>query len=150
MLLGDLTFETRLRDVSPIPTIQDIETYLEMRLARDLTPSAMDENLRTGIMKVIPRRILKMCVETTTLINLGLLRYSLTTEYRFLLASLNVDAVLEEVTIRLRKRRLHGMIQGKGLGCLFGNPGTNKGPEGKQVEARHEGTNVGITFGATI
>ena len=55
--------------VSVTPTTQDIETYLEMRLAQDLTPSAMDENLRTEIMKVIPRRIPKMCIETTTSIN---------------------------------------------------------------------------------
>ena len=39
-----------------IPTIRDIERYLEMRLGRDTTPNAMDDNLRAEIMRVIPRK----------------------------------------------------------------------------------------------
>ena len=39
--------------ISITPTIRDIEIYLEMRLARDPTPSAMDENLRAEIMRAI-------------------------------------------------------------------------------------------------
>ena len=46
--------------ISVIPTIGDIEKYLEMRLDRDTTPSAMDENLRAEIMRVIPRNISQM------------------------------------------------------------------------------------------
>ena len=41
--------------------------------------------------------------------------YWLTIEYRFLLVSLNIDAVLEEVTISQRKKKLDQMIQGRGL-----------------------------------
>ena len=36
-------------------------------------------------------------------------------EYRFILVSLNIDAVLEEVTISQRKKKLDQMIQGRGL-----------------------------------
>ena len=43
-----------------IPTIGDIERYLEMRLDRDPTPSAMDDDLRAEIMRVVPRRISQM------------------------------------------------------------------------------------------
>ena len=46
--------------IDVIPTIGDIERYLEMRLDRDPTPSAMDDNLRAEIMKVIPREISQM------------------------------------------------------------------------------------------
>ena len=55
-----------------IPTIRDIKRYLEMRLDRDTTPGAMDDNLRAEIMRVIPGTISQMCVETITLANLGL------------------------------------------------------------------------------
>ena len=37
------------------------------------------------------------------------------TEHRFLLVSLNIDAVLEEVTIRQRKKKLDQMMKGNGL-----------------------------------
>ena len=43
-----------------VPTIGDIERYLEMRLNKDPTPSAMDDNLRAEIMRVIPRKISQM------------------------------------------------------------------------------------------
>ena len=42
------------------PTIGDIEKYLKMRLERDITPGAMDDNLRAEIMRVIPRKISQM------------------------------------------------------------------------------------------
>ena len=46
--------------ITVIPTIGDIRRYLEMRLNRDTTPSAMDKNLRAQIMSVIPRKISQM------------------------------------------------------------------------------------------
>ena len=56
-----------------IPTIRDIERYLKMRLDRDSAPEAMDDDLRAEIMRIIPRKISQMCVQTTTLTNPGLL-----------------------------------------------------------------------------
>ena len=46
--------------IAVTPTIKDIERYLEMRLDRDPTPGAMDDNLRAEIMGVIPRKISQM------------------------------------------------------------------------------------------
>ena len=46
--------------IAVIPTIEDIERYLEMRLDRDTTPRAMDHNLRAEIIRVIPRKISQM------------------------------------------------------------------------------------------
>ena len=46
--------------IAVIPAIGDIEKYLEMRLDRDTTPRAMDDNLRAEIMRVIPRNISQM------------------------------------------------------------------------------------------
>ena len=46
--------------IAVVPTMEDLERYLEMRLDRDPTPGAMDENLRAEIMKVIPRKISQM------------------------------------------------------------------------------------------
>ena len=45
----------------------------------------------------------------------GFAKYSLTTEFRFLLVSLNIDAVLEEVTISQRRKKFDQMIKGNGL-----------------------------------
>ena len=100
--------------VSITPTIGDIERFLEWRLDKDVTRSAMDGSLRAEIMRVIPRKISQMRVETTSA-NPPLIGYSLTTESRFLLVSLNIDAVLEEVTISRRRKKLNEMIQGNGL-----------------------------------
>jgi len=46
--------------IAIIPPIADIERYLKMRLDNDPTPSAMDDNLRAEIMRVIPRKISQM------------------------------------------------------------------------------------------
>ena len=46
--------------IAVVPTVEDIERYLEMRLDRDPTPSAMDDSLRAQIMEVIPREISQM------------------------------------------------------------------------------------------
>ena len=51
---------TKAITIAVIPTFEDIERYLEMRLDRDPTPSAMDNNLRAEIMRVIPRKISQM------------------------------------------------------------------------------------------
>ena len=99
--------------IAVISTIGDIERYLEMRLDRDTAPRAMDDNLRAEIMRVIPGKISQMC-EAATSANQRLVGYLLI-GYRFLLVSLNIDAVLEEVTIRQRKKKLDEMIQGNGL-----------------------------------
>ena len=42
------------------PTHGDIKSYLEMRLDGDSTPSAMDNELREDIMRIIPEKISEM------------------------------------------------------------------------------------------
>ena len=46
--------------IAIVPTVCDIQRYLEMRLDQDPTPSAMDDNLRAEIRRVIPRKISQM------------------------------------------------------------------------------------------
>ena len=46
--------------IAVIPTVGDIERYLKVRLDSDPMPSAMDDNLRAEIMRVIPREISQM------------------------------------------------------------------------------------------
>ena len=45
--------------------------------------------------------------------------YLLMTVYRFLLVSLNIDAILGEVTIRQRRKKLEEMTQGDGLSNAY-------------------------------
>ena len=40
--------------------------------------------------------------------------------YRFLLVSLNIDAILQETTISRRRRKLNAMTDGPGLGGVYG------------------------------
>ena len=102
--------------ITSIPTPRDIiERYLNMRLDRDTIPSAIEDNLRTEIMRVIPRKISQMLVEAPTSTSQRLVVYMLTVEYRFLLVSLNIDAVREEVAIHQRNEKLDQMIQSNGL-----------------------------------
>ena len=102
--------------IAVIPKTGDIKKYLEMRLDRDPIPSAMDDNLRVEIMRVILRKISQMRVG---IVDLCLVGYPLIIEYRFLLISLNIEAVLEEVTIYQRRRKLDEMIQGNGLRSAY-------------------------------
>ena len=46
--------------IAVIPTIGDIERYLETKLGRDTTPKATDDYLRAEIMWEIPRKISQM------------------------------------------------------------------------------------------
>jgi len=43
-----------------IPTRDDIKSYLEMKPNYDTDPCAMDDELRAGIMRVIPKKISEM------------------------------------------------------------------------------------------
>jgi len=120
--------------IAVIPAIGDIERYLEMRLDSDPTPSVMNDNMRAEIMRVIPRKISHMSVEATASANLGLILYPLTTKYRFLLVSLNLDAVLEEVTIHPGKKKPDEMTQGNGLRSAYSATLLTRGT--------HEGINL--------
>ena len=105
--------------VIPIsPNIDDIRNYVEMRLDRDPEPEAMSNDLRADIVRVILEKISDMCVEpfSTSLINDVYLRVI---AVRFLLVSLNIDAILGEVTIRQRRKKLEDMTLGDGLNDAY-------------------------------
>ena len=53
-------FFSRAVRIPVIPTQDDITSYLEIRLGRDTTPKAMDDELRADIMRIIPERISEM------------------------------------------------------------------------------------------
>ena len=104
----------------PISTKRhDVIRYLDSRLEEDTTPDAMDSSLEADILKKIPEDVSEMYVETATLLNLP---QPFTNKFtcRFLLVSLNIDAVLEETTIHRRRQKLSVMSDGVGLGDAYG------------------------------
>jgi len=52
--------------IAVIPTTEDIRRYLKMRLDRDPTPGAMDDDLRAEIMRIIPGEFSPMWVDQPT------------------------------------------------------------------------------------
>ena len=105
--------------VIPInPNMDDIMSYLEMRLDRDDEPEAMDNDLRADILKIIPENMSDMCVGEITI-------YSITNVYlliiacRFLLVSLNIDSILGGITIGQRRNKLREMARGNGLSDAY-------------------------------
>jgi len=108
--------------VTSLPIItkrDDIIRYLRSRLEEDTTPDVMDSSLEADILRKIPEDLSEMYVETLTLRKLPTV---FTDKYtcRFLLVSLNIDAVLEETTIHRRRQKLNAMTDGLGLGDAYG------------------------------
>jgi len=96
----------------------DIIRYLRSRLEDDQIPDAMDSSLEADILRKIPEDISEMYVQTTIL---GKLPQSCADRCmsRFLLVSLNIDAVLQETTIHRRRQKLSAMADGLGLGDAY-------------------------------
>ena len=101
--------------VIPInPNTDDIRNYVEMRLDQDSEPEAMSNDLRADIVRVIQEKISDMCVGPFSMFPYNDV-YLLGIVVRFLLVSLNIDAILGEVTIRQRRKKLDEMTPGSGL-----------------------------------
>jgi len=97
----------------------DIIGYLRVRLDEDETPDAMDESLEVDILEQIPETMSEMCVRAMILgtpLPPSANRYA----SRFLLVSLNIDAILRESTIYRRQERLRNMTGGLGLEDIYG------------------------------
>ena len=92
------------------PNEDDIRNYVEMRLDRDPDPDAMSNDLRGDIVRIILDKMSKMCVVSPLSKT-----YTYQCLRRFLLASLNIEAILGEVTIRQRRKKLQEMARGNGL-----------------------------------
>jgi len=84
--------------VSVCPTRGDIVEYLRVKLCEDETPDAMNEILEAEILEKIQENISEMCVGAKNLLR----RDALIDIFRFLLASLNIEAILKESTIYRR------------------------------------------------
>jgi len=109
----------RVTSVSLGPSKDDIVEYLRARLEEDLTPDAMDESLEAGILERIPENMSDMYVGNnpeSPAPTLSANRYA----SRFLLVSLNIDAILHESTISRRREKLNKMTNGLELGAVYG------------------------------
>ena len=108
----------RVISVSVIPSKDDIVEYLRLRLDEDENPDAMDASLEADILEKIPETMSEMYVDNNTgnPPTLSANRYA----SRFLLVSLNIDAILHESTISRRREKLSRMPNGSELGDVYG------------------------------
>jgi len=111
----------RVATIRITPRRDDIIRYLHSRLDEDTAPDAMDSSLEADILEKIPEDVSEMYVEVTTLRKLSYLRLSANRCIsRFLLVSLNIDAILKETTIHHRRQKLNAMTDGLGLRDAYG------------------------------
>ena len=109
----------RVKSVSIGLRNDDVITYLRVRLEEDETPDAMDESLEAEILEKILENTSGMYVGAV-LQRTPASHYPLIEINRFLLASLNIDSILQESTIYRRRERLSKMIDGFELGDAYG------------------------------
>jgi len=109
----------RVTSVDVGPTRNDIVSYLRFRLSHDETPDAMDESLEADILKKIPENTSEMCVEGVNGAQNPIPHYWLIDVLRFLLASLNIESILQESTVHRRRERLSKITDGLGLGDAY-------------------------------
>ena len=102
--------------ISPKP--EDIRNYLEMRLERDAESQAMSSDLRADVVRIILERISDTCVRAFRTYSSNDI-YLPAIACRFLLVSLNIDAILGEMTIRQRRKKLEEITRGNGLGDAY-------------------------------
>jgi len=109
----------RAANVSLGPSKDDIAEYLRVRLDEDITPDAMEESLEAEILEQIPEYMSDMYVGNDT-------GYTAPTLFangdasRFLLVSLNIDAILHESTISRRREKLNKLTNGLELQDVYG------------------------------
>ena len=101
------------------PSTQEIKRYLEKKLEKDTMCDAMSDDLRVDILRIIPERISEMCVGVSTVPTLCMVLCLLMMVCRFLLVSLNIDAILGEITIYDRRQKLNEMAKGKHLEDVY-------------------------------
>ena len=97
------------------PSAHEIRRYLEKKLEMDTMCDAMSDDLWVDMLRIIPERISEMCEEASTVPTPCLILCWLTMVCRFLLVSLNIDAILGEATIFDRRQKLNEMTKGNYL-----------------------------------
>ena len=85
----------------------DIRLCLRMRLGGDSELDAMGKGLEGDILKPVPQAISEVCVFSKS----SILEVDLTVVGRFLLVSLNIDAILAEAIIHQGRQALHRMAK---------------------------------------
>ena len=110
----------RVISISVGPSKDDIMEHLRLRLDEDETPDAMDESLEAEILEKIPEKISEMYVESIIPGTLPHTQSANKYASRFLLVSLNIDAILHESTISRRREKLSTMTNGLELGDVYG------------------------------
>ena len=106
----------RVTSISVGPPRGDIDRFLHFRLNEDETPDAMDESLEAEVLRKVPENTAEMWVSVMT-------PHPITLPAdisRFLLASLNIGAILQESTIYRRRETLSKMRDGLGLEGVYG------------------------------
>ena len=109
----------RAASVSLGPSKGDIVEYLRVRLDEDITPDAMEESLEAEILEKIPENMSDMYVGNKTRDRAFKLSANIHAS-RFLLVSLNIDAILHESTISRRREKLSEMTNGLELEDVYG------------------------------
>ena len=99
------------------PTREDIVRYVEMMLADDSLPGAMNPDIRMEIVNRISETISDVYVAVVFCSSFVSL---LTVALKFLLVSLNITAILDETTIYKRRKQLKRITYGGGLGDIYG------------------------------
>ena len=115
--IGDMIHRYFTKPVTiPItPNEDDIRSYVNMKLDRDEVPEAMDNGLREEIVRIIVDKMSNMYV----VVSGPSMMYTYQRLCRFLLASLNIEAILGEVTIGQRRKKLKEMARGNGLSDAY-------------------------------
>ena len=115
--IGDMIHRYFTKPVTiPItPNEDDIRSYVNMKLDRDEVPEAMDNGLREEIVRIIVDKMSNMYVGVSG----PSMMYTYQRLCRFLLASLNIEAILGEVTIGQRRKKLKEMARGNGLSDAY-------------------------------
>jgi len=104
------------------PTGDGIVEYLREKLRSDTTPEMMNSGLEENILESISQLSSETYVETIQGQSDSKLPQSnmLTSEPRFLLACLHIEAILRETSIARRGKRLKAVKDGAGLGDAYG------------------------------
>ena len=105
------------------PTGDGIVNYLREKLRNDTTPEIMSDTLEANIMESISQLSSETYVEANSSAKLYRATAGLRADilkYRFLLASLHMEAILQETSIARRRNRLKSVKDGAGLAGAYG------------------------------
>jgi len=107
----------RTTNVAIKPRDDDMVMYLRARLSKDTTPEVMNCGLENDIMNSVHGGVSETYVEVGA--RQTFISHTDRSKCRFLMVSLKLEAILRETTIHRRRKRLHAMGDGLGLGDAY-------------------------------